>query len=50
MPQFRSDLVLMWANVRLFFGFQGYPAAHADKLEQDLSHVQQLQIDVDLAN
>ena len=42
MSQFRSDLVLIRANAR----FQAYPAAEVSKLEQDLTLVQQLQIDV----
>ena len=50
MSRFRSDLVLNWVNVRLFFGFHASPAAHVTKLEQDLPLVQQLQIDADLAN
>lgn len=40
----------MWANVRQFFSNKSYETAHVNKLEQDLSEVQQRQIDIDLAN
>ena len=50
MSQFRSDLLLMWSSVRLFFCSNSYEAARVNKLDQDLSLLQQLKMDVDLAN
>lgn len=50
MSQFRSDLLLMWSSVRMFFGSKSYETARVNKLDQDLSLLQQLKMDVNLAN
>ena len=43
MSQFCDDIMLMWSNVRLFFGPESHPTKQVDKLEQDLSYVLNLQ-------
>ena len=48
MNDFRTDISLMWNNIRLFSGNNSHPAIQVNKLEQDLSYVWQPQENVDL--